>query len=330
MGRHIEAIMPKWFRSKHKSYMKSYQEGSHSLCFSKEGTAVTKDGKEFVVEVSVNAIKDMGFICMIQDITERKEAEKIRVAKEVAESANRSKGEFLSNMSHEFRTPLNGVYGFLQLILKTASKEPCDIKKLIGQVELAIDSCQHLASLINDVLDFSKIESGRIEMSMENASLNQLIDHILSSMSLQAKEKQLTLTIEKQADDIHVVTDPRYFDQIMFNLVGNAIKFTDKGGITISFSRTADGMAFIEVADSGCGISQTDIDKVFKRFEQAGKKSDQIKGTGLGMSIARKLVELMGGKIGVESTLGVGSRFYFTLPAADVPQDPARTAGGQK
>ncbi|MBF0468177.1 MAG: GAF domain-containing protein [Desulfamplus sp.] len=242
---------------------------------------------------------------------------KLARAKELAEAANIAKTDFLSNVSHELRTPLNGIYGFLQLIIKDAEKDPPQIDKVIERGKLGLESCRHLIELINDILDFSKIEAGRLDLHMEKIALGSVLDEIESRMHHMAQQKNLKLKISNAFGIPNVMADRKILNQILFNIVGNAIKFTEKGLITISCRQTDENMAEIEVSDTGCGIAQSELHKVFNRFEQATTKMKDSGGTGLGLAISKKLVEMMGGQIKIKSELGKGSTVYFTIAIAN-------------
>ncbi len=228
------------------------------------------------------------------------------------EIANKHKSEFLANMSHELRTPLNAILGFSELIVDNIYGEvPEKIKEVLARVG---KNGRHLLNLINDVLDLSKIEAGRLTLSLNDYSIQDVIQTVLTSVEALALEKNLDLkaTVPKDLDTGK--GDEQRIAQVMLNFLGNAIKFTEKGQVSLEAS--VDNQFFlITVSDTGPGISEDDQQKIFMEFQQADTSSTRKKGgTGLGLSISKKIVEMHGGLIGVDSTLGKGSRFWFSLP----------------
>ena len=276
------------------------------------------------------------------DVTE------LRRAKDAAEQANRVKAEFLSVLSHELRTPLTVILGFARFLsdhrmspalkvlhgdLETGSGAREDalragvdayvaeVTKRAARIE---QSGNHLLRLINDLLDFSKIEAGRMEMERENLPLSLVTADVIEQFHCATEAKGVAL-VSTVGGEI-VFADPIRTRQVLFNLIGNAVKFTDSGQITVSAKRR-DGMVEIAVADTGCGIPEDMVDRVFHEFEQADSSSTRrAGGTGLGLAIARRIVELHGGKIAVVSRLGTGSTFTFTLPADETRMSDGRAA----
>jgi GAF domain-containing protein len=228
------------------------------------------------------------------------------------ENASKHKSQFLANMSHELRTPLNAILGYAELMLDSIYGEPSE--KMRTVLERLQSNGRHLLGLINDVLDLSKIEAGQLTLSLHNYSLSDLVHGVISAVEPLAAEKRLTFTAEVPPDLLAGRGDERRLSQVLLNLVGNAIKFTDQGEVAIRASVT-DGAFTIAVCDTGPGIPAADQAKIFEEFQQADSSITRKKGgTGLGLSIAKRIIEMHGGRIWVESALGKGSTFYFTLP----------------
>jgi signal transduction histidine kinase len=228
------------------------------------------------------------------------------------EIAGKHKSQFLANMSHELRTPLNAILGYTELILDEIYGEvPGKIGEVLERVQ---KSGQHLLSLINAVLDLSKIEAGQLTLSINEYSMKDVVYTAVASVESLAAEKQLTLRAELSPDLPLGQGDERRIAQVLLNLLGNAIKFTDAGEVKVRVT-SADGAFLVAVSDTGLGISEVDQEKIFEEFQQADSSSTKQKGgTGLGLSIAKRIIEMHGGHIRVESSLGKGSTFWFTLP----------------
>jgi signal transduction histidine kinase len=228
------------------------------------------------------------------------------------EAASRHKSEFLANMSHELRTPLNAVLGYAELMQDGIYGEVPE--KIHAVLERVQQNGRHLLGLINDVLDLSKIEAGQLTLAPVEYSLRELVLDVVSATEALAAEKRLALEVEVAADLPHGQGDERRLTQVLMNLVGNAIKFTDAGKVGIR-AKVEDGSFRVEVQDTGPGITAEDRERIFEEFQQVDSSSTRKKGgTGLGLAIARRIVELHGGRIWVESTPGQGATFCFTLP----------------
>ncbi len=240
-------------------------------------------------------------------------------SKEAAESANRAKSVFLANMSHELRTPLNGILGYAQILQRDSSITAQQLHSL----NVIVKSGDHLLGLINDVLDLAKVESGKIELNKTDFNLPSLLIGIDEIIKIRAKYKGIDFHLES-ADDLPkgVHGDERRLRQILLNLLGNAIKFTDRGGVTLRVNKP-DSLLCFKIEDSGIGISPENIERIFEPFEQAGELEHQAKGTGLGLTISKKLVELMGGRLCVSSQLRIGTQFWFELALPAVAYDLA-------
>jgi signal transduction histidine kinase len=228
------------------------------------------------------------------------------------EIASQHKSLFLANMSHELRTPLNAILGYTELILDSIYGEPSE--KMREVLERLQANGKHLLGLINDVLDLSKIEAGQLTLDLADYSLADVVHTVITAVEPLASRKQLVLTAEVASNLPPGRGDGRRLAQVLLNLVGNAIKFTDQGEIAIK--ATASGGAFtIAVRDTGPGIATLDQGKIFEEFKQADNSATKRKGgTGLGLSIAKRIIEMHGGRIWVESEVGKGSTFVFTIP----------------
>ena len=254
-----------------------------------------------------------GIVGIGHDITERKKiAEELTRAKEKAEESDRLKSAFLANMSHEIRTPMNGILGFAEL-LKEPKLNSEQQKKYIDIIE---QSGTHLLTIINDIMNISKIEAGQMEISISETNMNDQINYVFTFFKPEVEKKGIRLIYKNDLPEKEIIvhTDRDKIDAILINLVKNAIKFTEEGSIEIGYSKKG---AFLEsfVKDTGSGISNEQKEIIFERFRKYSPKHTQnYDGAGLGLSISKAYVELLGGKIWVESELGKGSAFYFTIP----------------
>jgi len=251
-------------------------------------------------------------------------------ARHQAVEASRLKSEFLANTSHELRTPLNGMIGFLKLVLDGMADDPEEQSDFINE---AYRSALHLLNVINDVLDLAKIEAGKLQIELSPVKVNELLSDVEDFTKTQAQQKELNFIIEKPPTDDEIVLYGNYqrLLQVMLNLVGNAIKFTHEGGVTVSVElirkkitfqgQDLPGMAIVRVADTGIGVSLDKQDKLFQSFSQVdGSRTRQYGGTGLGLAISQKLVEAMGGEVNFFSMgEGLGSTVTFTVPLFQEP-----------
>ncbi|MGH9894651.1 MAG: ATP-binding protein, partial [bacterium] len=236
------------------------------------------------------------------------------VTKERAEVASRHKSQFLAGMSHEFRTPLNAIIGFSDVLLDP-SLEVSEEKRSRFLTHIR-NSGKHLLGLINEILDLSKIEAGRLELEIETAALSDVFEAAEGTVRPLAAKKAIDLRVESDGRIPRIPMDAARIRQVVLNLIGNAVKFTSEGGQVWLRADALDEAVRVEVGDTGPGIPVEDHERIFLEFEQAriGSAGSKPEGTGLGLALAKKLVEMHGGKIWVESEVGKGSRFYFTLP----------------
>jgi len=236
------------------------------------------------------------------------------------EAASRHKSEFLANMSHELRTPLNAIIGFSEVLQQRMFGELT--AKQAQYVDVILASGRHLLSLINDILDLSKVEAGRMELEPTTFDLQLAIENTVALVRDRAAHHGLRLELALDGELGHVVADERKVKQILLNLLANAVKFTpDGGGIEIRASRT-DGKVEISVSDTGIGIAPEDQEVIFEEFRQVGTDyARKREGTGLGLALVKRLVELHGGQIWVKSGAGKGSTFTFTLPLTQRPRE---------
>ncbi|HET6218017.1 MAG TPA: response regulator [Acidobacteriaceae bacterium] len=320
VGRNIRMLMPQPNRSSHDGYLPRYDSSgtAWAVGVGRELEGLTKAGMTFPIELTVTQFSFHGqrmFVGLVRDITERKGAEEIsRQARRAAEAANRTKSDFLANMSHEIRTPMNAIMGMTYLAQR-ANPTPQQQRYLtkIG------NASQSLLSIINDILDFSKIEAGKLELEHITFSLDEVLRNLIDIVGQKAEEKGTAIVFSGAHEAPRsLIGDPVRLGQILINLVNNAIKFSDKGEIAVrvtaqDMSRDKVRLSF-SVCDSGIGMSAEQISNLFQSFNQADTSfTRRYGGTGLGLAISKQLCELMGGSISVESELGKGSTFLFSV-----------------
>lgn len=291
-----------------------------------ENENICKDGRRVWVTWSNKPIYDdqgklIEILSVGTDITDRKQAEKeLQSAKEVADTANRAKSEFLANMSHELRTPLNGILGYAQIL-----KRSYDPDKHKAGLEIIQRSGEHLLTLLNDILDLSKIEAKKLELNPSEFDLPKLLQSITDIFQLQVRAKDVELIYQPLTTlPTTMYGDEKRLRQVLINLFGNAVKFTDRGSVSLTVNvqpcePNHNYKVRFEITDTGVGIDPDKLEDIFLPFQQAGDRSRRYSGTGLGLPICQKIVEMMGGKLHVESRLNEGSTFWFEIELTEVP-----------
>lgn len=324
LGQPVEILVPLEVRAAHSAHRSHYagHPTTRAMGTGLDLEAVRKDGSRFPAEISLSpGHSEAGFraTAIVRDITARKQAEdQLRMRNLEVERANRLKTEFLASMSHELRTPLHTIIGFSELLAEQ-TQGPLNPKQQRFVEHIHHDSL-HLLELINDILDLSKIESGRIELRPEAIDLAAAIEESLSSIRHLAQTKSLAVRARVEALPV-IQADPLRVKQILMNLLGNAVKFTPAGGSIEAHARLAGGFVEISVTDTGVGIPAHEQEAIFDIFHQVGATTKGVReGTGLGLAITRRLVEEHGGTVTVSSEPGKGSRFVFTIPTTSTIQ----------
>jgi len=311
---------PPEYHARDEQWLEDLRSGKAAAPYEKE--YVRRDGTRVPVLVGgalLQGEQEQG-VAFVVDLTERRHAEQEGHARRLAEAANRAKGEFLAMMSHELRTPLNGILGYAQILLRDS-----ELSARQRQSATVIrHSGEHLLTLINDVLDLAKIEAGKMAPDCGPLQLAAFLRGIHEIILVQAQEKAVTLAWQTAPDlPTAVRADERRLRQVLLNLLGNAVKFTDRGQISLLVTCASPGRLRFEVRDSGIGIGTDQLGAIFQPFEQVGGARLGLRGTGLGLAISRQLVRLMGGEIRVESRLAAGSLFWFEVDVQLLTIEPA-------
>lgn len=331
MGMNVDNLVPHAARSRHAQHRRAFEAAgvSRPMGLGLDLRARRKDGTELPVEISLSPApagnRSSGVTAVIRDVTERKRAEQqihslersylaeLESRHKEAERLNRLKSEFIASVSHELRTPLHTIIGFAELLGEEGAGSLNEKQKRFVH-HIQTDS-EHLLSLINDVLDLSRIEAGGLVVRIEVLPIETAISEAVHAIRPHASEKQVTVH-EKRIPALGVLADPLRVRQILYNLLSNGVKFTDPGG-EINVSAAGDGdFVRITVSDTGLGIPAEECARIFDKFYQVGYTAAGVRqGAGLGLTICKQLVELQGGRIWVDSEPGKGSHFHFTLPS---------------
>lgn len=318
IGRHHSILCPPDFITTDR-YQQKWQALRHGEFVHGEFLRYGKHGKQIWINASYSPIRDTDgkvtkVLMFMMDISERKLMEQeMQLAKEKAEQAASAKSTFLGNMSHEIRTPMNSIIGFSELLLDTAMEQ--EQRSYLNTINQSAKSLLHL---LNDILDSAKLEKGMLDLEILDFSMRALVDGLISSLWLQARKKNLDLrlTLDHQAEGYYKGAEHR-IRQVLTNLLGNAIKFTQSGYVELKVSHTAQNEVQFDIIDTGIGIDEDRLEAIFEPFTQAdASMSRRFGGTGLGTTISKQLVELMGGRIVASSKIGTGSCFSVILPLA--------------
>ncbi|MFI5228306.1 MAG: PAS domain S-box protein [Gemmatimonadales bacterium] len=288
--------------------------------YAEEGWRIKKDGSRFWASVVITALRDAtgklaGFAKVTRDLTERKAAQELEIRNKEALAANRAKSEFLAAMSHELRTPLNAIGGYTQLMqMQIPGPLTPDQMEHLARIQR---SQQHLLGIINDILNFSRVEAGQVSYDITPFPVRQAVESVIPMIEPQLQQRNLVLRREPAALNLRVTADRAKVEQILLNLLSNAVKFTPAGGMVEITSEDCGDTVAVHVRDTGVGIPANHLESIFAPFVQVGRSlSSPKEGTGLGLSISRDLALAMRGELTVTSEEGVGSTFTLTLPHA--------------
>ena len=349
VGRNIKMLMTEPTKSKHDGYLEAYKKSGikHIIGTTRTVEARHKDGHFLIIELSVTELivgDQVMFTGLLRDVTEREKAEEelrkyrehleilvgdrtrdLQKARDEALEATRTKSEFLANMSHELRTPLNSIIGFSGIV-KDGIAGPVN-EEQSKQLSMVYNSAKHLLDLINDILDLSKVEAGKMEVYKEDINFHEMLADVCNLMQPQVEEKHLKLDVNLLDSPEIYHTDGKMLRQVLLNLLSNAIKFTNEGEVSIS-CRIFKSLLQIEIKDSGIGISKENLEHVFDSFKQLDAGDNRLnEGTGLGLAICREFIELLGGCLAAKSETGLGSTFTIELPIEKVEGESGSRLG---
>ena len=305
-----------------------FKDGAPQEC---ELQMLTRSGTQLWVHLRMNVAQDAQGApvqrMVLSDISDRKRVDgllksknqELELARAVADRASQAKSDFLSNMSHELRSPLNSILGFAQLI---DMGSPAPTAKQKANVEQILRAGWYLLDLIGEILDLTSIESGHLTLDMRPVPIAGLLSDCQTLMAAQASKKDIHMDFSAAGEHLAAQGDLKRLKQVVVNLLSNAIKYNRTGGtVTVSCSQQAGRRVRIGVRDSGEGLSSEDMAQLFQPFNRLGQETTAQEGTGIGLALSKRLVELMGGTIGVQSTVGVGSEFWVDLAQADLPEE---------
>jgi PAS domain S-box-containing protein len=333
IGKDISMLMPKSYGKHHNDYIKNYHDTGDAKIIGtgREVEGLRKDGSTFPLELAVNEIwieEERIYCGIVRDITDQKESAIALVqAKEEAEVANKAKSEFLSSMSHELRTPMNAILGFSQLLEMEDISE--SQKEVVHEI---IKAGRHLLQLINEILDLSKVESGNIDLSIEPVDLKEIFNECVSLIKPLASERRVKLHFQQPLAEAPTLRADRIrLKQVILNLLSNAIKYNRKNGmVNVAFLPGEENFVRVNITDTGSGITNSRQEELFQSFNRIGAEHSDVDGSGIGLVISKHLLELMGGRIGVESEEGKGSTFWFELPREAPIESGLATAQGNE
>jgi len=316
-GQNIKMMMPEPYREHIARHFKTGKErivGTERIAFGQR-----QDGSIFPMEVAVGEAQ-VGtrrlFTCFFRDSTERQRVEaQLSETKVTAEAANKAKSEFLANMSHELRTPLNAILGFAQLM---ESERPKPTQSQTASIDQILQAGWYLLTLINEVLDLSLIESGKLTITLEPLSVAEVLTHCQTMLEPIAQKRGIAMTFPNFDSPCFVMADRTRLRQVFVNLLTNAIKYNRPyGNITVTAARKAGGQVRFSVRDTGMGLTAERITQLYQPFNRLGQEAGPEQGTGIGLVVTKRLVEAMNGTVGVESEVGVGTVFWVDFPATD-------------
>jgi PAS domain S-box-containing protein len=290
-----------------------------------------RDGRQFPAFVTNTPLRNdegavIGIVGISEDLTERKQAAEAQAARQLADRGNAAKSEFLSRMSHELRTPMNAILGFAQVLDTEEGLSP-DQHDSVGQI---LKGGSHLLNLINEVLDISSIDSGRLTISSEAVALAGLLEETAALLRPMSAEFNARIVLQSSNEECYVLADRQRLKQVLLNLLSNAIKYNRPGGsVTVRLNEqgAAAATARISVSDDGPGLTAEKIARLFHPFDRLGTEQTRVEGTGFGLVLAKRIVEHMGGVLGVESVVGEGTTFWVELPTAEPPLEEEAPAG---